>query len=82
MAFPQLSWRNHARYSPPVFALAQGQPEEWQTLLKLAAIVQGVYKRALDGNASSTDPTAATEALPQLIAHALDFAAQAEASPQ
>jgi anaerobic selenocysteine-containing dehydrogenase len=41
VAFPQLSWRNHARYSPPVFPLAAGQPEEWQTLLKLAAIVQG-----------------------------------------
>ena len=41
VAFPQLSWRNHARYSPPVFAAPQGQPQEWQTLLKLAAIVQG-----------------------------------------
>jgi anaerobic selenocysteine-containing dehydrogenase len=41
VAFPQLSWRNHARYSPPVFERASDQPEEWQTLLKLAAIVQG-----------------------------------------
>ncbi len=41
VAFPQLSWRNHARYSPPVLAAAAGQPEEWQTMLKLAAIVQG-----------------------------------------
>jgi anaerobic selenocysteine-containing dehydrogenase len=41
VAFPQLSWRNHARYSPSVFAAAPGQPEEWQTLLTLAAIVQG-----------------------------------------
>jgi len=41
VAFPQLSWRNHARYSPPVFARAPDQPEEWQTILKLAAIVQG-----------------------------------------
>ena len=41
VAFPQLSWRNHARYSPAVFAAPQGQPEEWQTILKLAAIVQG-----------------------------------------
>jgi anaerobic selenocysteine-containing dehydrogenase len=41
VAFPQLSWRNHARYSPPVFARAADQPEEWQTILKLAAIVQG-----------------------------------------
>jgi anaerobic selenocysteine-containing dehydrogenase len=41
VAFPQLSWRNHARYSPPVLQPAPGQPVEWQTLLKLAAIVQG-----------------------------------------
>ena len=41
VAFPQLSWRNHARYSPPVLPPTPGQPEEWQTLLKLAAIVQG-----------------------------------------
>jgi anaerobic selenocysteine-containing dehydrogenase len=41
VAFPQLSWRNHARYSPPVFERNKGQPEEWQTLLKLAAIAQG-----------------------------------------
>jgi anaerobic selenocysteine-containing dehydrogenase len=41
VAFPQLSWRNHARYSPPVFPAEPDQPEEWQTLLTLAAIVQG-----------------------------------------
>jgi len=41
VAFPQLSWRNHARYSPPVLPRPEGQPEEWQTLLQLAAIVQG-----------------------------------------
>ena len=41
VAFPQLSWRNHARYSPPVFTPMQDQPQEWQTLLKIAAIVQG-----------------------------------------
>jgi anaerobic selenocysteine-containing dehydrogenase len=41
VAFPQLSWRNHARFSPAVLPAPMGQPEEWQTLLKLAAIVQG-----------------------------------------
>jgi len=41
LAFPQLSWRNHARYSPPVLARTDGAPEEWQTMLKLAAIVRG-----------------------------------------
>ena len=50
VAFPQLSWRNHVRYSPPVFPAPAGQPEEWQTLLKLAAIVQG-KGAATDANA-------------------------------
>lgn len=39
--FPQLSWRNQARYSRPVFEPAAGQPAEWQSLLQLIAIVQG-----------------------------------------
>ena len=42
VAFPQLSWRNHARYSPPVLTPPANQPEEWQTMLKLAAIVKGL----------------------------------------
>jgi anaerobic selenocysteine-containing dehydrogenase len=50
LAFPQLSWRNHARYSPPVLARTDGAPEEWQTLLKLAAIVRGEGAQA-DANA-------------------------------
>ncbi|MDO8370360.1 MAG: molybdopterin dinucleotide binding domain-containing protein, partial [Polaromonas sp.] len=41
VAFPQFSWRNHARYSAPVFAAPQDQPDEWETLLRLAGIVQG-----------------------------------------
>ena len=50
VAFPQLSWRNHARYSPPVFPVADDQPQEWQSLLKIAAIVSGKGAR-LDTNA-------------------------------
>ena len=42
VAFPQMSWRNHARYSPPVFARAENQPEEWENLLRIAAIAQGL----------------------------------------
>jgi len=41
VAFPQMSWRNHARFSPAVFERAPGQPAEWETLLKLAAIMGG-----------------------------------------
>ena len=47
--FPQLSWRNHARYSEPTLERAVGQPAEWETLLKLAAIAAGN-----DTGASST----------------------------
>ena len=49
VAFPQLSWRNHARYSPPVLPAPPGRPAEWQTILKLAAIVRG------DGAAADVD---------------------------
>jgi anaerobic selenocysteine-containing dehydrogenase len=41
IAFPQFSYRNHARYSPPVFEPAADHPPEWQQLLRLAAIVKG-----------------------------------------
>ena len=41
VAFPQLSHRNHARYSGPVFPPPAGHPPEWQVLLRLAAIVRG-----------------------------------------
>ncbi|MBI2754636.1 MAG: molybdopterin-dependent oxidoreductase [Betaproteobacteria bacterium] len=40
-AFPQLSYRNAARCSAPVLPRPDGQPAEWQTLLRLVAIVQG-----------------------------------------
>ena len=39
--FPQLSHRNHARYSGAVFAPPAGHPAEWQTLLRIAAIAMG-----------------------------------------
>lgn len=40
-AFTQLSYRNHARYSAPVLPRATDQPAEWQTLLRLYAIIDG-----------------------------------------
>lgn len=42
VAFPQLSCRNHARYSGAVFAPPAGHPPEWQTLLRLGAIARGL----------------------------------------
>ncbi len=55
LAFPQLSYRNHARYSGPVFDAAPGTPQEWQTLLRLAALVEG---RGLDVDVQQLDDEA------------------------
>ncbi|HEX3155906.1 MAG TPA: molybdopterin-dependent oxidoreductase, partial [Candidatus Angelobacter sp.] len=41
VAFSQLSYRNHARYSHPVFPRATDSPDEWQVLLRLIGIIQG-----------------------------------------
>ncbi len=41
IAFPQLGYRNAARFSPPVFTPPSDRPTEWQTLLRLAGIVMG-----------------------------------------
>ena len=41
VAFSQLSYRNHARFSHPVFQPEGGHPEEWQVLLRLIGIIQG-----------------------------------------
>ena len=40
-AFAQLSYRNHARYSAAVLPAAPGHLPEWQTLLRLIAILRG-----------------------------------------
>jgi len=41
VAFPQLSCRNAARYSPPIFEPPPGALAEWQILLRLIAIASG-----------------------------------------
>jgi anaerobic selenocysteine-containing dehydrogenase len=59
VAFPQLSWRNHARVSEPMFERPVQQFEEWQTILKIAAIIKGqgaqADARALDDAAFEQD---------------------------
>ena len=61
IAFPQLSHRNHARFSSPVFARPAGQPEEWETILRLAAMLEGkgisTDAQALDDAAIAADVT-------------------------
>jgi anaerobic selenocysteine-containing dehydrogenase len=46
VSFPQLSHRNHARYSAPVFAPDPQHPSEWQNLLRLMAIARGQGAKA------------------------------------
>ena len=59
LAFPQLSFRNHARFSGPVFDKPAGQPEEWETILRLVALIEGrgleVDVQALDDAAIAAD---------------------------
>ncbi len=61
VAFPQLAWRNAARYSPPVFAPPPDRPAEWQILLRLLAIATGrgagADLGALDDELAAADVT-------------------------
>lgn len=41
VAFSQISYRNHARFSAPVFPRPAGHPAEWEILMRLIAIIQG-----------------------------------------
>jgi anaerobic selenocysteine-containing dehydrogenase len=42
LPFYLFALRNVANYSPPVFPLQPGQPDEWQILSKLALVAQGL----------------------------------------
>jgi anaerobic selenocysteine-containing dehydrogenase len=46
VSFTQFSHRNHARYSAPVLARAAGQPDEWESMLRIAAIAKGLGAHA------------------------------------
>ena len=69
VAFPQFAWRNAARWNPPLLPAKDGQPAEWQILLRLAALAGGWPAAAL-ADALATD--AAGRAGPErLLADAL-----------
>ena len=51
----QFAVRNVANYSPPVLALDDGQPDEWQIIAKLTAIAQGL---GVDADPSVADDMA------------------------
>lgn len=42
VTFTQFSHRNHARFSPAVLPRASGQPDEWESLMRIAAIARGL----------------------------------------
>ena len=63
VSFTQFSHRNHARYSPPVLARAPGQPEEWESMLRIAAIAKGLGPRA---DIAALDDAALAEDLAKL----------------
>ncbi|HEY1150316.1 MAG TPA: molybdopterin-dependent oxidoreductase [Pseudoduganella sp.] len=52
VTFTQLSHRNHARYSPPMLPRADGQPDEWQSMLRLIAVLKG---RGADADIEALD---------------------------
>ncbi len=59
VAFPQLAWRNTARYSEPLVAPPAGHPAEWELLVRLIGIVRGrganVDVAALDDELAADD---------------------------
>ncbi len=46
VTFTQFSHRNHARYSAPVLARADAQPDEWESMLRIGAIAKGLGAHA------------------------------------
>ncbi|KPV47901.1 molybdopterin-binding oxidoreductase, partial [Kouleothrix aurantiaca] len=68
VAFSQLSHRNHARYSPAALPRPAGMPAEWETLLRLCAIVGG--RGAQADIVALDDELAAADVLRRAGAHA------------
>ncbi|HEV2813146.1 MAG TPA: molybdopterin dinucleotide binding domain-containing protein, partial [Solirubrobacteraceae bacterium] len=59
LAFYSLSIRNVANYSPPVLERPAGMPDEWETLLRLAAIAGGA---GADADVDALDDLIAADA--------------------
>ncbi len=77
VAFPQLQWRNTARYSAPLVAPPAGHPAEWEMLVRLIGIVRGLGPdadiRKLDDELAADDVRRVagpmTEAILASVAH-------------
>ncbi|MCO6186547.1 molybdopterin-dependent oxidoreductase [Rhizobium sp. L1K21] len=46
ISFSQLSWRNYARYSEPLLQKDPEQPEEWEIIQRVVALLRGLGKDA------------------------------------
>ena len=73
VTFTQFSHRNHARYSAPVLPRTPGQPDEWESMLRIAAVAKGLGAQAdidaLDDAALEEELSRAVgPAAPQLMA--------------
>lgn len=71
VAFPQLAWRNTARYSPALLAPPPGALAEWQILLRLVAITTGrgasADLRTLDDELALADVTRVAGAQAEML---------------
>ncbi|HEX3131937.1 MAG TPA: molybdopterin-dependent oxidoreductase [Thermoanaerobaculia bacterium] len=76
VAFPQLSYRNHARYSSPVLMPSPDRPAEWEILLRLAAIAEG---RGAGADVQALDDEMVAEDLRRRAGAQADFLLQAVA---
>jgi len=76
VAFSQLSYRNHARYSSPVLAPPPGRPAEWEILLRLAAVAEG---RGAGADVQTLDDEMVAEDLRRRTGAQADFLSQAVA---
>jgi anaerobic selenocysteine-containing dehydrogenase len=71
VSFTQFSHRNHARYSPPVLARAPGQPDEWESMLRIGAIARGMKA---DVDVDALDDAALEEELRRSVGEAASHA--------
>ncbi|MES2130138.1 MAG: molybdopterin-dependent oxidoreductase [Pseudomonadota bacterium] len=69
VSFTQFSHHNHARYSAPVLARTPGQPDEWESMLRIGAIVKGLGP---DADIDAIDDAALLEELKKAVGPAAE----------
>ncbi|MDB5962457.1 MAG: molybdopterin-binding oxidoreductase [Massilia sp.] len=67
VSFTQFSHRNHARYSAPAIARPAGQPDEWESMLRIGAIAAGM---PADVDVGALDDAALREELERALGEA------------